>query len=119
MADLLQLAGVNTHIGQYHILQGVDFAVARNSLTMLLGRNGAGKTTCLRTIMGLWSASAGTIRYEGREIQTLKTPDVARLGMRVAPRRVHAEPPGSAKSDLAPTFPPFVREAVPRAHPWS
>jgi branched-chain amino acid transport system ATP-binding protein len=88
VADLLQLAGVNTHIGQYHILQGVDFAVARNSLTMLLGRNGAGKTTCLRTIMGLWSASAGTIRYEGREIQTLKTPDVARLGIAYVPENM-------------------------------
>ena len=59
-------AGVNTHIGHYHILQGVDFAVPRGGLTMLLGRNGAGKTTRLRTIMGLWRASAGAIRFDGR-----------------------------------------------------
>jgi branched-chain amino acid transport system ATP-binding protein len=57
--DLLELRGVNTHIGQYHILHGVDFSVPPNSLTMLLGRNGAGKTTCLRTIMGLWRARLG------------------------------------------------------------
>ncbi len=63
---LLTLAGVHTHIGHYHILQGVDFVVPRGELTMLLGRNGAGKTTTLRTIMGLWRASAGAIRFDGR-----------------------------------------------------
>ena len=69
MADaLLSLAGVNTHIGQYHILHGVDFEVPRGGLTMLLGRNGAGKTTCLRTIMGLWPASSGAITFAGRRI---------------------------------------------------
>ncbi len=62
------LAGVNTHIGPYHILQGVDLAVPRGALTMLLGRNGAGKTTTLRTIMGLWHASAGSVRFDGADI---------------------------------------------------
>jgi branched-chain amino acid transport system ATP-binding protein len=88
VADLLELSGVNTHIGQYHILQGVDFAVGRNQLVMLLGRNGAGKTTCLRTIMGLWRASAGAIRYEGREVQGLGTPDLARLGIAYVPENM-------------------------------
>jgi branched-chain amino acid transport system ATP-binding protein len=59
MAELLRLAGVHTHIGQYHILQGVDLVVPEGEVTMLLGRNGAGKTTTMRTIMGLWQASAG------------------------------------------------------------
>ncbi|HUJ88432.1 MAG TPA: ABC transporter ATP-binding protein [Burkholderiales bacterium] len=85
---MLSLAGVNTHIGQYHILQGAEFEVARGSLTMLLGRNGAGKTTCLRTIMGLWRASAGRIRYDGAEIQNLKTPDIARLGVAYVPENM-------------------------------
>ncbi|MGZ5238069.1 MAG: ATP-binding cassette domain-containing protein, partial [Caldimonas sp.] len=48
---LLSLAGVHTHIGEYHILQGVDLVVPRGGLAVLLGRNGAGKTTTLRTIM--------------------------------------------------------------------
>jgi branched-chain amino acid transport system ATP-binding protein len=88
---LLSLAGVHTHIGQYHILQGVDFGVARGSLTMLLGRNGAGKTTCLRTVMGLWRASAGCIRYDhqGRvELQRLDTPAIARLGIAYVPENM-------------------------------
>ena len=52
-ANLLEMQGVHTHIGAYHILHGVDLVVPRGQLTMLLGRNGVGKTTTLRTIMGL------------------------------------------------------------------
>ncbi len=85
---LLALQGVNTHIAQYHILHGVDFAVPRGELTMLLGRNGAGKTTCLRTIMGLWRASAGAIRFEGTDISRLPTPEVARLGIAYVPENM-------------------------------
>lgn len=85
---LLALAGVNTHIGQYHILQGVDFAVPRGGLTMLLGRNGAGKTTCLRTVMGLWRASAGAIHMEGRDITRAATPEVAQLGIAYVPENM-------------------------------
>ncbi|MEW6690058.1 MAG: ABC transporter ATP-binding protein [Pseudomonadota bacterium] len=85
---LLSLSGVNTHIGQYHILQGVDFEVPRGGLTMLLGRNGAGKTTCLRTIMGLWRASAGRIVYENAEVQNLKTPDIAQRGIAYVPENM-------------------------------
>jgi len=85
---LLSLAGVNTHIGQYHILQGVDFEVPRAGLTMLLGRNGAGKTTALRTIMGLWKASAGAIRFDGREITRTPTPDLAQLGIGYVPENM-------------------------------
>ena len=82
---LLTLDGVHTHIGRYHILHGVDLAVRRGRLTMLLGRNGAGKTTTLRTIMGLWRRSAGAIRFDGRPIDALPTPDIARLGIAYVP----------------------------------
>lgn len=88
MAELLRLQGVHTHIGQYHVLQGVDFSVPEKSLTMLLGRNGAGKTTCLRTIMGLWRASAGAIVYDSREIQAWKTPELARRGIAYVPENM-------------------------------
>jgi len=82
---LLALAGVHTHIGAYHILHGVDLTVPRGQLTMLLGRNGAGKTTTLRTVMGLWRASAGSIHFNGRDITTLDTPQVARLNIAYVP----------------------------------
>jgi len=85
---LLSLAGVNTHIGQYHILHGVDFEVPRGELTMLLGRNGAGKTTCLRTIMGLWRASAGRVRYDGADVTRAGTPELARRGIAYVPENM-------------------------------
>jgi branched-chain amino acid transport system ATP-binding protein len=85
MSALLTLAGVHTHIGRYHILQGVDFAVPEGATTMLLGRNGAGKTTTLRTIMGLWRASAGSIRFAERGIEKEATPDISRAGLAYVP----------------------------------
>jgi branched-chain amino acid transport system ATP-binding protein len=86
--ELLELEGVNTHIGQYHILQGVSFQARENQLTMLLGRNGAGKTTCLRTLMGLWRASAGSVRFAGRDITATPTPELARLGIAYVPENM-------------------------------
>jgi branched-chain amino acid transport system ATP-binding protein len=82
---LLTLSGVNTHIGHYHILQGVDFAVPRGELTMLLGRNGAGKTTTLRTIMGLWKATSGSILFENVDLARRETPAIAGLGIAYVP----------------------------------
>ena len=82
---LLELSGVHTHIAAYHILHGVDFAVAEGQVTMLLGRNGAGKTTTLRTIMGLWRASQGDVRFRGQSIRALATPDIAVLGIAYVP----------------------------------
>ncbi|PXX45510.1 ABC transporter ATP-binding protein [Undibacterium pigrum] len=86
MSDtILTLAGVHTHIGEYHILQGVDMQVPRGGLSVLLGRNGAGKTTTLRTIMGLWKASKGKIHFDGRDITAMATPDIAQLGIAYVP----------------------------------
>jgi branched-chain amino acid transport system ATP-binding protein len=85
MTDLLNLAGVHTHVGRYHILQGIDFRVAQGQTTMLLGRNGAGKTSTLRTIMGLWQPSAGQISLDGQRIEKSATPDIARLGVGYVP----------------------------------
>ncbi len=86
--SLLTMRGVHTHIGQYHILQGVDLEVPRHGLTMLLGRNGAGKTTTLRTLMGLWRASAGTIRYDGRDLTAAATPARAPAGIAYVPENM-------------------------------
>ena len=85
MSELLTLSGVETHIGRYHILHGVELGVPEGKTTMLLGRNGAGKTTTLRTIMGLWRASSGEIRLGGARIEALGTPDIARAGIGYVP----------------------------------
>ncbi len=85
MSAVLQLQGVHTHIGGYHILHGVDLEVPEGQVTMLLGRNGAGKTTTLRTIMGLWPASRGTVSFRGEPIQGQPTPDIAHRGIAYVP----------------------------------
>jgi len=87
-APLLQLDGVHTHIGAYHILHGVDLEINHGEFTVLLGRNGAGKTTTLRTIMGLWRASGGSVRFEGQAIHTRATPEIARQGIAYVPENM-------------------------------
>ena len=86
---VLQLQGVHTHIGAYHILHGVDLQVPAGQVTMLLGRNGAGKSTTLRTIMGLWATSQGSVHFKGRQIGgpggQLATPEIAQLGIAYVP----------------------------------
>ncbi len=84
-ANLLTLEGVHTHIGAYHILHGVDLVIPRGQLTLLLGRNGVGKTTTLRTIMGLWRASQGRVSFAGRDITQLSTPQIAELNIAYVP----------------------------------
>jgi len=86
--NLLELKGVHTHIGAYHILHGVDLVVPRGKLTMLLGRNGAGKTTTLRTIMGLWHASQGTVVFDGQDITAAQTPAIAGLDIAYVPENM-------------------------------
>ena len=85
---LLELSDVQTHIGAYHILHGVDLSVPEGQVTMLLGRNGAGKTTTLRTVMGLWAASQGSISFKGQRIEGRPTPDIASLGIAYVPENM-------------------------------
>ena len=85
MSTLLKVENIETYIGQYHILQGVTFEVKKGEVTVLLGRNGAGKTTSLRSIMGLSPSSSGKIIYKGEEIQMLPTFKVANKGIGYVP----------------------------------
>ena len=85
---LLNLKGVHTRIGAYHILHGVDLQVAKGEMTVLLGRNGAGKTTTLRTIMGLWPTAEGGISFQGESIASRPTPEVSRRGIAYVPENM-------------------------------
>ncbi len=84
-AALLELRGVHMHVGSYHILHGVDLVVPEGEVTVLLGRNGAGKTSTLRTVMGLWKASQGSVHLKGQPVQATATPDIAALGVAYVP----------------------------------
>lgn len=86
MSDpILRLEGVCTNIAQYHILQGVELEVPRGQVTMLLGRNGVGKTTTLRTVIGHWRAHKGRVMFDGEDITAMPTPAIARAGVGFVP----------------------------------
>jgi branched-chain amino acid transport system ATP-binding protein len=100
MSAGLMLEGVHTYIGRYHILQGVDLDAPGGKTTMLLGRNGAGKTTALRTVMGLWRASKGRIALGDTRLENLAASDVARLGVGYAPETMAVFSDLSVKENL-------------------
>lgn len=85
METLLELHNVHTFIGQYHILQGVSLVVPRGTITALLGRNGAGKTTTLKTILGLTPPRQGKVILDGREINGMRSFDIAARGIGFVP----------------------------------
>ena len=82
---ILKAEGIHAFIGKHHILQGVSFEVHPGKVTVFLGRNGAGKSTTLRTIMGLLSPSKGTVLFKNRAIQHLKPYEISRLGIGFVP----------------------------------
>lgn len=85
---ILSLSSVSADIDQYHILHGVDLEVPAGELTVLLGRNGAGKSTTLRTIMGLTTITAGQVRFQGADITGQPTPRIARHGIAFVPENM-------------------------------
>lgn len=82
---VLKVEGVHTYIGQHHILQGVSFDAEADTVTVLIGRNGAGKSTTIKTVMGLLPPSKGRILYKGGEIQKKKPYAIARMGIGFVP----------------------------------
>ena len=85
MENILDVQGIHTFIGQYHILQGVSVQAARGSITALLGRNGAGKTTTLKSILGLTPPRQGQVVFEDRHIHGMRSFDIASLGIGFVP----------------------------------
>jgi len=85
---ILAAETVHTHIGEHHILQGITFQAQADGVTVLIGRNGAGKSSTLKTIMGLLPASQGKILFKGETIQNKKPYDIARLGIGFVPEHM-------------------------------
>lgn len=82
---LLEVSGVHAHYGKSHILHGVDLEVPEGGIVSLLGRNGSGRSTTLKTMMGIVPASAGHVRLAGRELTGLRPYSVARTGLGYVP----------------------------------
>ena len=90
---LLDVEGLHAHYGQAHVLQGVDLRIEPGSVLALMGRNGAGKSTTLKAIMGLVPPSGGAVRLAGEPLAGLGPHEIARRGLVYVPedRRIFTE----------------------------
>ncbi len=93
MTALLEVSGLDAYYGRAHILQGVGFSVVRGEVLALMGRNGAGKSTTMKALMGLAPPARGAVSFEGRRIEGREPFEIARLGIGYVPeeRRVFSE----------------------------
>lgn len=90
---MLAVDGLHAHYGRAHILQSVSFTIDRGDVLVLLGRNGAGKSTTLKAIIGLVPPSSGRITFAGTDIAGMASYRIARLGLGYVPeeRRIFSE----------------------------
>jgi branched-chain amino acid transport system ATP-binding protein len=90
---MLAVAQLHAHYGKAHILHGLDFAIARSEVVALVGRNGAGKSTTMKALMGLVPPTSGTVIFEDKAIAGREPFEIARAGVGYVPeeRRVFAE----------------------------
>ena len=104
MADsVLEVTGIETCYGLSQVLFGVSFAIAAGEMVTLMGRNGMGKTTTVRSIMGLTQSRAGTIRFLGDEIRGLPSYKVAQRGIGLVPEGRQIFPNLSVRENLQAT----------------
>jgi len=115
MTDLLKLESVETCYGLSQVLFGVSLAIAPGEMVTLMGRNGMGKTTTVRSIMGLTPARAGSIRLGGREIRMLPAYRVAKLGLALVPEGRQIFPNLTVRENLVAT----AANRLGAADPWT
>ena len=85
MKPLLQVSGLNAWYGESHVLHGVDMTVGEGEMVTILGRNGVGKTTTLRTIMGIVRERKGQILFDGRDMMEVPLHRTAHVGIGFVP----------------------------------
>ena len=85
MGDVLTISKLEAWYGESKVLQGIDFNLAEGEVVTLLGRNGAGKSTTLKSIMGLMPTRKGSILYRGEELISAHSYEIARKGIAVCP----------------------------------
>ena len=100
---VLDVAGIETCYGLSQVLFGVSLSIKPGEMVTLMGRNGMGKTTTVRSIMGLTPARAGTIRFAGREIRGLPSYKIAKLGIGLVPEGRQIFPNLSVRENLVAT----------------
>src|SRR6266487_5491743 len=82
---LLQLDDVHAHYGLSHVLQGVSLRVTAGTIVSLMGRNGVGKTTTLKSVFGLVPVRAGRVSFAGEDLAALRPHEIARRGIALVP----------------------------------
>jgi branched-chain amino acid transport system ATP-binding protein len=100
---LLEVSNIETSYGLSRVLFGISLAIAPGEMVSLMGRNGMGKTTTVRSIMGLTPATAGSIRFAGAEIRDLRAYRVAKLGIGLVPEGRQVFPNLTARENLIAT----------------
>ncbi|ODT33881.1 MAG: ABC transporter ATP-binding protein [Lautropia sp. SCN 70-15] len=106
---LIEARGLHAHYGQSHILQGLSLSIARGAAVGLLGRNGMGKTTLIRTLLGLVRASGGSVLVDGRDMTGARTEQIVRLGIGYVPEGRGVFPNLSVRENLVMGARPGVR----------
>ena len=101
--NVLDVANIETCYGLSQVLFGVSLSIAPGEMVTLMGRNGMGKTTTVRSILGLTPARAGTIRFAGREIRGLPSYKVAKLGVGLVPEGRQIFPNLTVRENLVAT----------------
>jgi branched-chain amino acid transport system ATP-binding protein len=99
-AAMLDVADVHTYYGHSHILQGVTLQAERGCVTAILGRNGVGKTTLIRSIIGFTPARTGQIRFSGESIERLASHAIAQRGVGLIPQGRRIFPSLTVKENL-------------------
>jgi urea transport system ATP-binding protein len=97
---MLQLSNLNVYYGESHILRNVDMTIPEGEMVCLIGRNGVGKTTLLKTIMGLLKSRTGNIVYGAENINATTTDKRARLGIGYVPQGRDVIPRLTVKENL-------------------
>ncbi len=100
---MLELAEVHTYYGDTYVLKGLSLQVPRGAAVALLGRNGMGKTTTIRTVVGLAPPRRGSIKFRGREISALKSHQIAQAGIGLVPQGRHVFPSLTVRENLTVT----------------
>jgi branched-chain amino acid transport system ATP-binding protein len=97
---VLEVSGVHTYYGESHVLQGVSLTVGAGEVVAILGRNGVGKTTLVRSIVGFTPPRQGTVRFKGRDITRLPSFRMTALGMALVPQGRRVFPSLTVRENL-------------------